>query len=1380
MVKRRGSAWKKNNRREIRRTFGRFLAILAIVALGVGFYSGLQITRDAMVHTGDVYVQQTELFDYRLISTLGLTREDVDAFAQLEGVTAAEGAVSADVLAKWPGVSEKVLKVHTLTEALNHPKLTAGRMPEAADECLGDNLLFTEENLGQTIALTDANEADTLEDMTTRQFTVVGLCSSSYYMNLERGTSRLGTGAVAGFIYVRPEAFDLDYFTEVFVKLDIGESAFSDAYSDEAEAREDALKSALEQRAAIRYTDIVTEAGDELAEAKQELADGEAEYQQQRADAEAELEKARQALADGQKEIEDGEATIAENEQKLADGRKEYDDGLAEYEDGLDQYEKGRKKADRELKSAQAQIDEQRASAESGKQQIEASGVLEQHAQLTDAQTQLSQGLSALDATQAEVEVQRQQAADGLAQIESGLAQLESGLNQASAGLAQIEASGVPEQYDQLTAQRQQLIGQLGTLSEQQKSLEQSLAQLDDALAALPGQLDSAQQAVAETEATLGAEDIAQARQQLSEARAEENSLASQLAEVEGQLAAAEPDSEEAAQLAARRDELNAHLADARARAAQIEEDEAYRRGQALAAELEQKKGALAALNDQQKLLEQQRAEAAGGLEALKQPVSEVQQALSAVQAGIDQIDQSGVMAQYAELKATVDGLNAQKAQLDAQRQTVQQGIAECDAGLAEIAAQRTSLTQQQAQVEAGLAQIAETGVIAQYEQIQQGLTQLDAAQAELDAARTDSNAQLRAAKRKLNAAKQQLEEAEQELADGEQELADGRQELADARQELSDGQAEYDEAYAEAQQEFADAEAELADARQKIADAEQEIADIAAATCYALGRNTNVGYAGFETDTSVLEGLAKVFPVFFFLVAALVCTTTMTRMVDEQRTQIGTLKALGYSNGAIARKYIGYAGSAAVLGCVAGYFIGIHLFPFAVWRAYQMLYKFSDILYLYDWGLFALSMAAALLCSVGATWAACRVELTQMPAGLMRPKAPKAGKRILLERIPLIWNRLSFLHKVSIRNILRYRKRLFMMLLGIGGCTALVLTGYGIGDSVSNIAEDQYGAIFQYDYVFTFEDAQTEDMQRAFREAMGDSLDCCVFICSDSYDVLAGNGVRNATVVATSDPDITRLVGLRHNGQTVPYPADGAVVINEKLASSTGAQVGDSITIQLDDAHAVEARVGGVFENYAYNYIFMTDATYEQLVGEPCRYKAAYATTPSEDVYGVSARAARQAGVQNVSVIADMKTRINNMFDSLNSVVLLVIFCACMLAFVVLYNLSNINITERAREIATIKVLGFTRRETTSYVFRENVVLTMMGALVGLPAGVALHRFVMDQIQLDSVSFRVRILPVSFGYAVGITFVLTLVVNAVLSRKIDRINMAESLKSVE
>ncbi|MDO4354940.1 MAG: FtsX-like permease family protein [Clostridia bacterium] len=1379
-MKRRGSAWKKNNRREIRRTFGRFLAILAIVALGVGFYSGLQITRDAMVHTGDVYVQQTRLYDYRLMSTLGLTQDDVEAFAQMDGVTAAEGSVSADVLAEWAGAAGRVLKMYTLTQSLNLPKLTAGRMPEAVGECLGDNLLFTEADLGRTVTLTDGNEADTLEQLTVREFTVVGLCSSSYYMNLERGTSRLGTGSVAGFIYVPTGTFDLDYFTEVFVRLDIQQSAFSDAYSDEAEAWEDELKAALERRAALRYTDIVTKAGDELAEKRAEFEDAEAEYQEKRADAEAELADARQELTDAEQEIADGEATIAENEQKLADGRAEYADGLKAYEDGLAEYESGRKKADRELRQGQQQIDEQRAAAEAGKQQIEASGVLAQYEQLKDAQAQLSAGLETLEAKQAEVEAQRKQASEGLTQIDSGLTQLSTGLSQAQAGLTQIEASGVPAQYEQLQAQLQQAKGQLAELTARRDQLTQSVDEIDAALSALPGQIAAAQQAVADTESALNDSNIGAARQQLADARAEVNSLSTQLADVESQLSAAEPGSEEAAALSARRDALSAQRSEAQARAEQIENGEAYRRGQALEEELARQKAALSELSGSQSRLEQQRAEAEAGLNALEQPMAQASQAVSAVEAGISQIDQSGVMAQYEQLLQTVEGLEQQRAELESQRQSAQQGIEACDAGLAQIAEQRTELEAQQAQVEAGLAQIADSGVMAQYEQIVSGLAQLDAAQAELDAARRQADRELSAAKQKLADAQQALADAAQEIADGERELTDGKQELEDAKAELADGWKSYEEADAEAQQEFADAEAELEDARQKLADAEQEIADIAAATCYALGRNTNVGYASFETDTSVVEGLAKVFPVFFFLVAALVCTTTMTRMVDEQRTQIGTLKALGYSNGAIARKYMGYSGSAALLGCVAGYFIGIHLFPYAVWNAYQMLYKFSDILYLYDWGLFGLSLAASLLCSVGATYAACRVELTQMPAGLMRPKAPKAGKRILLERIPLIWNRLGFLHKVSIRNILRYRKRLFMMILGIGGCTALVLTGFGISDSISNIAEDQYGTIFRYDYVFTFEEDQSEAMQQAFRAAMGDSLDCCVFVGSDSYDVLVPGGVRNATVVATGDPQIEQLVGLSHAGQDVPYPADGQVVINEKLAESAGAQIGDVITIRVDDAHTVDATVGGMFVNYAYNYIFMTDATYEQLFGAPCQHKAAYATTASEDIYGVSAQAARQEGVQTVQVIADMKKRVDNMFESLDSVVLLVLFSACMLAFVVLYNLSNINITERAREIATIKVLGFTRRETASYVFRENIVLTLMGALAGLPAGVALHRFVMEQIQLDSVSFQVRILPVSFGYAVGITFLLTLVVNLVLRRKIQKINMAESLKSVE
>ena len=507
---------------------------------------------------------------------------------------------------------------------------------------------------------------------------------------------------------------------------------------------------------------------------------------------------------------------------------------------------------------------------------------------------------------------------------------------------------------------------------------------------------------------------------------------------------------------------------------------------------------------------------------------------------------------------------------------------------------------------------------------------------------------------------------------------------------------------------------------------------------------------------------------------------TTMTRMVEEQRTQIGTLKGLGYSSMTILWKYVSYSGSAALIGSLVGYFGGTWLFPMVIWNAYGMLYGFASLSYVFSWPLLLISVFAALLCCVGATVAVCRSELREPPAALMRPKAPKAGKRVFLERIGFIWNRLSFMVKVSIRNIVRYKKRFVMMVIGISGCTALMLAGFGIRDSIGNIAGEQFDEIMVYDLEVMFSEAKNESERTAFANSTSDLLTDCVFISSDSAEISCPDKIRTVNIIATGDENIGSLIDLHSGDEKIAYPGEGEVVMTKKLAEYAGIKIGDTVTVKYDDETQGGYRVSGLCDNYVMNYLYMTDKTYEDSTGETCVYKTAFASVGDKDVHAISGELINDYDAASVSVTDDMKQRIARMMESLDAIVFVVVACAGALAFIVLFNLSNINITEREREIATIKVLGFFPKEVNSYVFRENLMLTAVGALVGLPLGVLLHSFIMDQIKIDMVSFKVNIEPISFLFAVAMTFVFAVLVNLLLQKKLDRIDMAESLKSVE
>ena len=552
----------------------------------------------------------------------------------------------------------------------------------------------------------------------------------------------------------------------------------------------------------------------------------------------------------------------------------------------------------------------------------------------------------------------------------------------------------------------------------------------------------------------------------------------------------------------------------------------------------------------------------------------------------------------------------------------------------------------------------------------------------------------------------------------------------------------------------------------------------------YVLGRETNIAYVCFESDSRIVSQIARVFPVFFILVAALVCTTTMGRMVEQERGMIGTLKALGYSGPRILMRYMTYSGSAAILGCVVGYAVGTILFPWVIWQAYQMMYQDITLQFIWDTPLALISLAVSLLCSMGATWATCRVELSETAAMLMRPRAPKAGKRVFLERIPALWRRIRFLHKVSIRNIFRYKGRLLMMVMGISGCTALLLTGFGIRDTIADFADIQYGEIQFMDAELTFKSDASGQVPESVTSALEAESGGYLLLHEASWDLLYDRDrVKSISLVAPdSYEDISRFMDFHDlSGDPIAPPGLNEALVSNSISERYGVRVGDVMTLRDEDMRELHLRVSGVFENLVYNYVFVDYATLPGQLGEEVELNGAYVLFPEgEDQYMHAAALSDPDEVRNVTILEDLRERLSNMMKSLDLVVLVVILSAAGLAFIVLYDLTNINITERLREIATIKVLGFFRRETSQYVLRENAVLTGLGIAVGLGLGVLLHRFVIHEIVVDMVSFKARILPMSFIYSIVLTFVFDFAVGLVMGRKLDEIDMAESLKSVE
>lgn len=698
---------------------------------------------------------------------------------------------------------------------------------------------------------------------------------------------------------------------------------------------------------------------------------------------------------------------------------------------------------------------------------------------------------------------------------------------------------------------------------------------------------------------------------------------------------------------------------------------------------------------------------------------------------------------------------------------------------LAAVGPLEEQLAQAQAQIADGERQLAEA-----WTQIEDGERQVKDGQAQLE----EGSRELVKAAVQIELAEEQLAQGKEQLADAKEQLASGQAELAEKEQELKDGWTEYYRNKAEADQKIADGEEELAQAEADIAKAERELNLLEDPQWFVLDRGGVQAYVEYNSDADRIGAVGEVFPAIFFLVAALVSLTTMTRMVEEQRTLIGVMKALGYGKAAIAAKYILYALSASLIGSVLGVLVGEFVLPQVILSAYGMLYLNLPVRLTplnLEYGL--MSTAIAVLCTTAATVFACFKELMAGPALLMRPAAPKQGKRVFLERVSFIWNRLSFTSKSTVRNLFRYKKRFFMTVFGIGGCMALLMVGFGLRDSIHAIIKNQYRNIWVYDSYVTIDDhAEPEERDRLkeFLEA-AEGIGSVLEIRQILIDVEAGGTTKSATLfVPQSTVGLEDFIILkdRLSGEHYELTDDG-VIINEKLASMLGLSAGDTITLKDGDTRRYSATVSAVSENYLNNFLYMTPALYESLYGAEPVYNNLFmnleenAPLTEEDL---SSLLLQQDNVTGVTLVSSLHEQVENMMSSLDLVVWVLILSAGLLAYVVLYNLNNINITERRRELATLKVLGFYDMEVAEYVYRENVLLTVCGCLFGVVFGFLLHRFVILTLEVDMIMFGRAIRPLSYALSILITFLFAAFVNFIMYFSLKKINMVESLKSVE
>ena len=1346
---------------EIRKSKSRFISILLIVALGVAFFSGIQASSPDMRYSGDAYYDESSLMDIKVVGTMGLTSDDVSSIESIDGIESAEGAWSTDVMC-GEGQKQKVLHIESINDAVNKLDVQEGRLPEKSGEIFLDSTFASanEYKVGDKVALREDGDSTLL---VTAEYTVVGTGRSPLYISFNRGNTTLGTGEVNGFGYVLPEDFDQEIYTQIYVTVHgaKGLTSYTDGYENLIAKIKGRVENIADDRCQIRLAAVKADAQEEIDDAQKKLDDGKKEADEKLADAKEELDKGEKDLEDGRKEYEDGKSQLEDAKTELADGKKQLEDAKTELADGKTQLEDAKaqladgksqlESAKSQLSSSKSQLDTARSQLDDGWSQVNAAKaqLADGQAQLDSAQKQVTSGLAELEENQKTLDENKAKLADGKAQLEAGEQQLEtakqtlttkqSELDQSkaeiTAGQQQIESTRT-----QLNAQKQQITDGLSQVSAGEAQLQEGISALESAKAQLTELQSQLETVRASYNAALENPDASQ--EEIDILAAQVSALEEQEAAVTQQIQASEAQIEsQRQQLAATRSELESGLAAVEDGLSQLSQKESE-------------------LNAGREQITAGQAEIDAGWIQIQEQENTLAASKAEIEAGEQELEKG-----QKQLKAAKKKLSKAQKEIDSNAETLAAGQAELDANVAK-------LNDSEAQYASGL------------EQYHSGARQI----AENEAKLTSGEQEIAENEAKLADGEKEIADNEKKLADGEKEITDNEKKLQDAVKDLKKGEKDLADGKKEYEDAKKDAEDEIAENQQKLDDAKKELEDLEMPEWMVTDREELPEYTDYGDNADRLRNIGQVFPVIFFLVAALISLTTMTRMVEEQRTQIGTLKALGYKKSAIAAKYICYAFFATLLGSVLGMLIGEKIIPYIIITAYGIMYHnvANTISIDYQPGFALIASAASVVCTVGATLFASGKELQETPASLMRPPAPKEGKRVLLERLTFIWKHLSFSWKSTIRNLFRYKKRLIMTVFGIAGSMGLMLVGFGIQDSISDIAAIQYRELQHYDGMVIEDSDATEEEHAELFEYMKENEQIAHCNRVQMTKISAPKGSSNISIylfVPESLSEFAKDVTLKNRitGETYELTDEGAA-ISEKTASLLGLKVGDMIPLKKGDKE-YKVRVAVITENYMSHYLYMTPRVYEQTFGEKPEYENIVFTMQEDckdDLEMAGTRILAYPGALSISYTSSLASQVDRMLSTLDAVILVLIVSAGMLAFVVLYNLNNINITERQRELATLKVLGFYDGEVSQYVLRENVILTVLGIMFGAVFGILIHRYVITTVEVDAVMFGRNIKPLSFLYSGILTSIFSIVVNGVMHFKLKTIDMVESLKSVE
>lgn len=1259
---------------EIGKSKARFLALLAIITLGVAFFAGIKAAGPDMLDTANQYYEDNNLYDLKVLSTYGLEEADIAILDETADLSV-HPMRTVDIEMEGSDFLVKVFPLQSGADPVNAYALVDGRLPETSGEVALDakqNLSSTYQ-IGDTITFRHESDEDLSDEekenrisLKEQEYTVVGFVDSPMYIEtIMRGSTNVGKGSLDAFVVV-PESDILgSIYTEAYLTMapTVAETGYTDAYDEQVDRLADEVELALNGRPLERINEIRAEGQRKIRDAEDELQEGKDKL----AEAEQELQDARQQLDDGTALYEENRQLfldeIAQAESTLTASQAEIDAGMAEYRAGLATYLENK-----------ALYDEAKVAWEAQKKALQGQN---------DSDASLDAVLASLPDTPEGREIAElaQMLLDGQAEVEATQSSLE------------MKALELQERAAALASKGELLLAE-------QMSLEADAAAYQKELAIFTADMTAFQ----------------------TEKAIKQAEFSTRQAAIDSERAALEELDPETDPSVAER---------------------------------------LTALDEEQAALDAERA-------ALAQAETELT------------VRQSELEQEGASLSTRQEALTAAAAAFQAERASEEAALLEeqrlLESAGNELAARGEELLDQQQLLE---------------EKIAAFMADAEAQIAAADAQFAEQGIALENGRLKLASAFSQLEDGQIQINNGWSELesqrVSGEQALGEAWQEIQQGEAAYQEGLVTFTTERVDAEIEIGDGERQVAEAKQALADLIEPVYYVTDRSGNPGYQEYRDNADRISAIAEIFPVFFFLIAALVSFTTMARMVDEQRQQMGTLKGLGYSDFDIAKKYLIYAAIACIVGTSLGLVAGYNIFPAVIFDAYGSMYSLPSVKITYYLSYALISIAIALLCTIGpAAWAA-HASLRENPAMMMRPKAPKNGKRVLLERVTFIWDRLSFNSKITVRNLMRYKARNMMTILGVAGCTALILTGYGIKNSISGLADTQFNDVMRYNAITAMRPEASAEEIASYDELVAATPEITdhLKVVQESYKLdKKGVNLQNVTVFAPLESEnLPDFVSLRDRITQEPIVlTDEGAVISEKLANLADVGPGDSIEIRNDEMQTYQIPIQAVTENYVNHYIYLTPSLYEEVF-----IQAAEPTTdlllfdePESWERSFGSEVMGEQAVALVTFINSVDRSFAETLGSLDVVTLVLIVSAASLAFVVLYSLTNINVSERIRELSTIKVLGFYDVEVSMYIYRESLVLTLLGILFGFVLGKILSTVVLKMVEIDFMMFPPTIMPISYLYAGLLSLLFSSVVMLIMHRKLKQVDMIEALKSVE